>query len=500
MTAVSEFDVGPLTWVKGEIDAALDRADKSLQQALAGAEGDLTQIKFGRTHLHQVHGALAIVGLDGVTQFTEALEGYLADLEQQQLVVDAGAVDLTRRGLQAIRHYLDDLLNGEPNQPLRLLPLYREVLQARGSERVNPTDLFFPNLEVRPPRRAAVALPPVELAQRLRAARGHFQRGLLTWFKGDRAGLNEMRAALEAIEATQDVPAARAFWWVALGFIAAVADGTAGADADIKQLCARIDAQIRRLIEGSRNFAERLMRDALYYVAVSDSADPAVSSVKASFQLDELLPSAQGEAGHATPAQEGILRRLRDHITAAEETWGKFCAGTAQALSIFRDQVTALAQGAEHLGHPDFNRLCGALLTTTAWLVEQPSRHSDSLSMEIATGILLASTALDNFEHLGPDFAHQVDVMTARLNGCVTGMPPETGAEVPGLDDMSRQAQERLLNSQVAKEIQSNLGQIEQVLDTFFRDVTRRGDLAGLEAPLKQVAGALAMLGQDAAV
>ncbi|MDE2584294.1 MAG: Hpt domain-containing protein, partial [Betaproteobacteria bacterium] len=216
MTAVSEFDVGPLTWVKGEIDAALDRADKSLQQALAGAEGDLTQIKFGRTHLHQVHGALAIVGLDGVTQFTEALEGYLADLEQQKLITDAGAVDLTRQGLQAIRHYLDDLLNGEPNQPLRLLPLYREVLQARGAERVNPTDLFFPNLEVRPPRRAAVALPPTELVQRLRAERGRFQRGLLAWLKGDRAGLGEMRAALEAIEATQDVPAARAFWWVAL--------------------------------------------------------------------------------------------------------------------------------------------------------------------------------------------------------------------------------------------------------------------------------------------
>ena len=120
--------------------------------------------------------------------------------------------------------------------------------------------------------------------------------------------------------------------------------------------------------------------------------------------------------------------------------------------------------------------------------------------MELATGILLAANAQENFEHLGQDFAHQVDVMVARLHACVSGQPAETGAEVPGLDEMSRRAQERLLNSQVAKEIQTNLVQIEQVLDAFFRDVSRRGDLAGLDMPLKQVTGALTILGQDAAV
>ena len=41
---------------------------------------------------------------------------------------------------------------------------------------------------------------------------------------------------------------------------------------------------------------------------------------------------------------------------------------------------------------------------------------------------------------------------------------------MPLLDEMSRQAQEKLLIGQVAREIQSNLAQIEQVLDGFFRD------------------------------
>ena len=73
MNAATEFDVGPLTWVKSEIDLALERADQALQQYLA-SPGDLTQIKFSRNHLHQVQGALTIVGLDGVVQFVEAVE------------------------------------------------------------------------------------------------------------------------------------------------------------------------------------------------------------------------------------------------------------------------------------------------------------------------------------------------------------------------------------------------------------------------------------------
>jgi chemosensory pili system protein ChpA (sensor histidine kinase/response regulator) len=501
MSAVTEFDVGPLTWVKGEIDAALERADQSLQQYLGGDRSDLSQIKFGRTHLHQVHGALAIVGLDGVTQFTEALEAFLADLESGKRPADDAAVDLVRRSLQAIRHYLDDLLNGEPNQPLRLWELYQSVQQARGLERVNPTDLFFPDLAVRPPRRQAAALPPAELNKRLRAERSRFQRGLLAWLRGDRAGLALMRDAITAIEATQDLPAARSFWWVAQGFITALAEGAVTGENDIKQLCARIDLQIRRLIEGSRNFAERLMRDALYHVAVADSQDGVVSGLKQSFALGDLLPAVDGDGViHATPAQELVLRRLREHIAAAEEAWGKFCAGTGSALPTFREQVGHLAQGAEQLGQHDFHRLCKALLGTANWLVEKPARHSEVMGMELATGILLAANAQENFEHLGQDFAHQVDVMVARLHACVSGQPAETGAEVPGLDEMSRRAQERLLNSQVAKEIQTNLVQIEQVLDAFFRDVSRRGDLAGLDMPLKQVTGALTILGQDAAV
>jgi len=496
MNAATEFDIGPLTWVKSEIDLALERAGEALGRYASG--GDPTQLKFCRTHLHQVRGALAIVGLDGVTQFADALEGLIDDIEQKKVAADAS---LLGDSIAAIRQFLDDLVDGEPNQPLRLLPTYRRLLLARGARKVSPTDLFFPDLSLRPPRRQAP--PPTlsrgELQQLLRAQRARFQRGLLAWLRnpGDRSGIGEMLDATRQVEATQDLASARAFWWIAAGMLTAIAEGGLTGDVEIKQLCARIDLQIRRLLEGSRNVAERLMRDALYYVALADTDSTSVRQVRDTYQLAGAIPQEQASA---TAPHEQTRRRLRDAIIAAEEAWNKFCAGTAQSLPVFREQTTAMQQLIEQLQHTDYRRLGQAICSTANWLGEKPGRQSELLSMEVATAILLAQNAAENFSRLGGDFAHQVDVMVARLHGFLADTPPEPGSEVPLLDEMSRQAQEKLLVGQVAKEIQTNLAQIEQVLDGFFRDAERRSDLKTLDAPLHQIIGALTIMGQDAAV
>ena len=112
MNAATEFDLGPLTWVKGEIDLALQRAEEALGQYEAGADGT-PPLKFCRTHVHQVHGALAIVGLDGITQVTESLESLLTAIEDGRQVSDEAAVAAVHQALAGIRLYLDELMAGE---------------------------------------------------------------------------------------------------------------------------------------------------------------------------------------------------------------------------------------------------------------------------------------------------------------------------------------------------------------------------------------------------
>jgi chemosensory pili system protein ChpA (sensor histidine kinase/response regulator) len=497
MAATTEFDLGPLTWVKGEIDLALGRAHDALGK-FADNPADSAQLKFARTHLHQAHGALSIVGLDGVTQYSEIVEQLLAEMESGQVASEPAKIELAQRALTAIRHYLDEVAGGMPNQPLKLLALYRDLMAARGIERVAASDLFYPDLSLRPPRRRQepAPLPAGEVAQRLKAARARFERGFLRWLRNaeDMSGVTEMREAVVAIEATQALPAARAFWWITIALLDALAAKQVPVDFQVKKLCARIDLQMRRLLEGSKTVAERLIRDALYFVAVAKGGSELVGQVKSAYQLDELVPRQAADIEPLRP----VLRAMREALSAAKDAWNKFCAGAAVALPHFHDNAVTLASKGGGIVNDHLARLAAGIAEVAQWLRKDPLRQNETTAMEIATALLLAENAIENYDKLGADFPQQSEAVVIRLAALMRGEALEE-LSAPLLDEISRRAQERLMMSQVAREILANLAQIEQSLDGFFRDNSRRGELAALTGPIKQVEGALVILGQDKA-
>ena len=261
MNTRAGFDVGPLSWVKGEIDLAMQRGLESLH-AFAANPRDDTKIKLAQTHLHQAHAALQIVAQDADTRESEELEALLADLEKEPAARAPQNFELAEEAFGAILGYLDSLIAGSSNQPLRLFPLYRRLLAARGRHDADPVDLYFPDLSGRPPSRDTIPVGRVPEGQdmQFREQRGRFQRGLLKWIKGDAGGAEDMRAAVEATELVQAAASQRVFWWVALAFFDALVANALREGVDAKRLCYRIDQQFRRLVEGSQNVAERLLR------------------------------------------------------------------------------------------------------------------------------------------------------------------------------------------------------------------------------------------------
>lgn len=500
MNAATEFDLGPLTWVKAEIDLALGRADQALAEYQQS--GDTTRLKFCRTHVHQVYGALSIVGLDGVTQVTESLEALLLAIEEGRAVGDARTA--AEQAIAAICSYLDDIVAGELNQPLRLLPTYVAIAAARGSPPPSPSELFFPDAAQRPPKRAEPFVQIADDAMKalLRTERTRYQKGFLIWLKSPeqlRTAVLSMRMALGNIEATQETSAPRAFWWIAQAFMDSLVANEQPDIVATRQLFSRIDSQIRHLVRGSRNVAERLTRDVLYAVAMAPAnSSPLVDEVQEVFGLRDLLPAAVGQK--VTPTQESALRRLRDALISAEDAWNKICTGNLGALAGFSQQAKNCAALTEEVAQTDLKRLGQSFGSIAVWLAEDAKRHNDAVAMEVATAILLLQNAQENFQRLGMDFAQQVDLMVARLYACIAGRAVADDEGMPLLDEMSRRAQEKLLIGQVGREIQNNLAQIEQALDAFFRNPEKQHDIAGLETPVKQISGALAMLGHFSAV
>lgn len=281
-----DLDIGPLSWVKGEIDLALERAGQGLVAGVADPAGDGLQ-KAGAS-MHQAHGALAIVGLDGITEFSDAIEKLLAELKEGTVANRDAAIAAGQAGISALRGYLDDLMAGHPDQPLKLSAPYRAMAAARGQEASGTLELFFPDLSQRPPKREkeAAALAPAALATRLKAARMGFERGLLKWIKNDPKGIAEMKVSVSMIESTRNTPAARAYWWIALGVLDALAaDGLPDAT-EAKRFAMRIGGHIRKLIEGQTEINEQSLREALYLAACATAGGAALTVVRAAYRLD----------------------------------------------------------------------------------------------------------------------------------------------------------------------------------------------------------------------
>ncbi|MFU2486645.1 Hpt domain-containing protein [Thauera sp. WH-1] len=498
MTHATEADLGPLIWVKGEIDAALTRAGEALERA----DGDdaASGLQFAQTHLHQVRGALSIVGLDGLTQFTDALEQLLGAMSRGERPGDAAARALVRRSLAVIGNYLDELAHGAPDQALRLAPHYLALADARGQADASAADLFHPDLSRRPPARDAHAtvVPDSDAAHRLRAARSRFERGLLDWLRRGAAGdgARAMRDAIAEVEAVQPTPAARSLWWVCLAFLDALAQGDLKSEPAIRRLCTQIDAQFRRLMSGAPAAPDRLLRELLYQVAITPAHTEQQAAVKACWQLEALIPEAGASIGDTPIAP--LLDALNRQLAVAREHWDEFCSGTAVALARFEDAIGALSETAPPLGRPAAQRLVDGVRDFAHWLRRDPLQFSDAGALEIATGLLLLETA---FERRPPErsFGARADTALARLAALQRG---ETVGADSALDSLAGagESQEKAAIAQLAKEMLASLAHVEQVLDDFFRNQAKREPLLQLHKPLQQIIGALSMLGETDAL
>lgn len=497
-----DLDIGPLSWVKSEIDLALERTSAALVAHLANPGGK--ELADARGHLHQANGALAIVGLAGISEFCDSIEQLVISLAEGNTPWTEEAAATVQLGLSTLRGYLDGLMGGEPNQPLKLLPAFQSLLLARGLAAPEPAALFFPDLTQRPPKRDVEPAPLDEekLAARYKMARMSFERGLLKFLKGEVRGVAEMKTATTMIETAQSAPADRAFWWVALGVFEALGNGGV-VDAKLaKKFAMQTGAQIKKLTEGHTHVADRLFAEALYLVATATFEDTHALAqshlqvVRAAYRTNELIPAAGAAEAESLRPQ---VRRLREILAGAKDDWNKLCAGSVAALPPFHEKVGSFAAQSSELGNAAIDAMAVALAKLADELRRDPTRHTESMAIEVATSLLLTDSALENFHRLDADFNQQGQVIAGRLAALLRGDQLEP-FEIPQLDAISHRAQERLLLATVAREITNNLNSVEQTLDGYFRDQSKQGSLGALSKPLKQVEGALIMLGQDRAV
>jgi len=460
-------DTTILSWISAEVDQALERVRAQIAN-FASTPQDTSVLGNCPEHLHQVSGALSMVGLSGATRFCEVLEksfsGLSADAASKVNRIDAAVVQLKK--------YVDDLVHGEPNVALRLYPAYRDIVELSGRADASEVELFFPDLT--PPAPSHPNPRPEEggeLKSFLQSQRTRWQRGILAWLRKDASGLDEMRETLDAVHSVAHrLPEKRAIWWVAVGLVDALLDASDPAQIAVaRRLWTKIDIYLRELASGASPDNEDLLRELLLAIARCAPLTQRIRDVKFLYGLDALVPRAAGAGdGPAAASLQPVLDEVREKLRKLKKFWRQYIGGEPKVRDVIRERSRTLQSKAQPLQSVHLDRLLDAVAQAAERLPDPHPRDSDDMLVEMAAAFLLADHILDTYGRPADDLEEQVSLLTTWLLDAANGKPseqlpaglrPELVEEIGGIR----------LRAQVAREILVNLQNIEQALDRFAR-------------------------------
>ncbi|HQR72200.1 MAG TPA: Hpt domain-containing protein [Burkholderiaceae bacterium] len=485
-------DVAPLAWVIDEIRTSLTEAVNGLKAFLANKQ-DVDSLRNARNQIHQANGALQLLDLRGVALVTDAVEQLTRRFEAEPKECLPAGVRSVETALSAVVAYLEALLSGRPNQPIRLFPYYRDVLQLNRANRVHPADLIFPDLSRRP------AFHQIESRQyspeQLRERRSRFELGLLGFLRNadDPGARKRMLDALVDLEHLPQRGLARSFWWVVRGLLEGLDAAVIPVDVDLKRVLARLNLQLRRMIEGGGAVAERLMIDALYYVGRAQGGPSRLAEIRRLYGLDALIP-ADFERASLTAVDADALRSLKEALAQAKLLWGQTVAGGGEPPK-FAQEIKLARDSAARLSARALGATFEAIGRVTLDFAKLPTEMRERLGLEVASALLFADLGVDDLPQTDVEYEGRAQQVIDRLLKARKGEPlPEAG---PWMSELARRAQDRLTMGTVVAETQSTLREIEQRLDRFFRNPAEREDLPATTAMFDQVCGVLSLLGYE---
>lgn len=499
MNAQKKLNISSIIGVKEGINQIFSLIDQNLT-AYAGNPADNTQIIACRNYIHQLDGLLEMLELNSIAVISEKMEQVITALIDQKIEPGPQVFDALNQTTKALLYYLNELIDGVEDNPVRLFPAYRDLMYVYGSEKLSDSHLFFPRLIADPPLRAEI--PDVDAAkikQLARQAGTEYQSGLLKWLRNpaQKEGLKQMGAAIQQIEKFPGTVEYRTFWWITAGFLDDLLIQETAIDIGIRRLCGRIEQAIRHLAAGTPADMSLLTGEVLYHIIHSQSDREHIHAIKKSYRWAGQSTSSFGTT--PVPAESETLRpaleSMRTTLMGANDIWREFCSGQQESLTSLQENMEQLLQSAVLTHCKPLEQLVTAMNGAVTNLRTQPQDLNEELAMEMATALLLTENILDDFNRLPVDLPDQVSSLATRL---LTITAEHENENIPSSsvnpDVATYKTQTRKLQAQVTQEILVNLEQIEKIIDSFFFEPARRSELSMLPPLFKQVSGVLIML------
>ncbi len=484
------FDTGPLSWVKDEIDQSLKKVLASFQN-VADKPEEFASLRFTEAHLYQVSGALDMVGLEGCKRYCSEIEKVTSKLEKQVIpVTDAVMADLMH-AVDTLGQYLQDLLNGMPDMPTRLYDTLKPLVELQG-ETLEESELFYPDTSYSAPKDLSAnpieeSAVPIFVSEK----RSIFQKSLLDWLRTkDADALNSMRESLRSVQQVQQKNAQKTLWWTATAFTDALAQEKIAEHSGAKKLCRRLDHQLRNMAVGDAKVPSQLLRDLLYYVAISDRRTDDIAKVKDLFELDELMPmQSSGESVAATAAERAALAQLNADLPSLKDLWADISPNNTHDLETFINKLDALVSVEENLNNQKVLALFNNIQAVAKALKSGMANINEISLIEVAASLNLLEYIGEYYQQLDIEAHQKIATQTSRLKNIAEGIEL-----APASDEFATSKLDASVVDAVAKQILQALSIVEKSLDAFFRSPESIELLNEVAKPLQQVSAAFDML------
>ncbi len=488
-------DFTALNWVKPALDATLAQARDALE-TYVDEPSRLDLMRECASHLHQVQGTLRMVELYGAAMVVENMERLAEALIDDTVRQREEAYSVLMRGMVQLPDYLERLQSGHKDIPIVLLPLLNDLRACRGENLLSESALFSPDLHVALPAEAAggaAPLDPGELRAQALRLRLAYQAALLKWFRDENAGehLRRLVDVLDRLRAISHGADPRRLWWIAAGVIEAVDNRGLEVSVAVKLLFGRVDREIHRFASaGEAAFAampaRELTKNLLYYVAHSSSTGARAASIRTTYRLDTLLPSA-GELQHAQGSMTGrnknllgtVSAAIKDDLLRVKEALDIFLRSHNPDAAELAPQVEVLDRVGDTLGMLGLGvprRVVGEQRGVIDEMTHHQRPVDEGALLDVAGALLYVEASLDDhIERLG-------------ATGDDDAVNSDDALELP-------QAEVRRILDALMREAAANLQQAKHDIIAFIESPWDHARVEQIPRLLEEISGALRMLG-----
>ena len=285
-----------ITSSKFEVDNLILEAQRAIQEYIED-NSKILNLKHASKVLKQISDTLLIMQIHGGVLLSNEIIKAIKSLQEGKTELLEDAQDVISRAIVKLSEYLEYVEAGHKDIPLVLMPLLNDLRASRKEVLISESVLFFPNIDGIKPPESDIQKKEEITKSWICVLRSNYQKTLLSFVSNEdkTAPAAQLCKLLIRLQRASSNESAKKLWWIGSALAQAVAINAITFNTSIASIFSSLDKHIKKLInKDEKTFAsaieDNLVRNILYYVAISDDRGRIVGQVKEAFSLNDQIP------------------------------------------------------------------------------------------------------------------------------------------------------------------------------------------------------------------